>query len=460
MIALALLQYAATTYVNTARSFFPVGNFGFETNSTFSLQFSHIQSSDLIYCLFSQEEYELYPINRFPIADLCANSLGFPTINRRLLSDNYSFTGVISDPGVYHQVIVNCEDPETIPIKTVVRIDQKFHNPSTHLDSRWLGVTYPKFLFILLYMLCVIIWCANWAYRISSRIPLHGFMSALFWILCGVEVIRYVELRHLDSEDRDGGLTIVRIIGRIISRASMAFVLISAAKGWCITHCTFPTNDVLCFSTLAFVSSGIWWIQELAPFQQFEVPAGMLSVLAGAVVAREICISCSDSAVNSWIYLLAIRRADIDPRTTPVYRRYKIFKRLRWTVAIVALCWIADLVTVLFFAVPFWLSETFHDALRLLFIAACGWIFHIQACDFNGRYAYLSPADDTSDSNSPTDVETIIASEIAMGGSAWHQGMWLPAEPAQTSAHHGRIKPRDRADSIDITIGEDLLLGD
>jgi hypothetical protein len=57
-------------------------------------------------------------------------------------------------------------------------------------------------------------------------------------------------------------------------------------------------------------------------------------------------------------------------------------------------------------------------------------------------------------------LENILSHEITSGGSTWHPGMWLPAEPTQASDHHGRIRPRDRTYSIDITVGEDVSLDD
>jgi hypothetical protein len=186
----------------------------------------------------------------------------------------------------------------------------------------------------------------------------------------------------------------------------------------------------------------------------------MLSVLAGVIVVREIYMNCGDSAVSSWIYLLEIRRADIDPRTTPIYRRYKIFRRLRLAVAIGATVETVLLTASLFVSVLFWIDEAVCDALQLFLIICCGWLFRIHNSDFGGRYAYVGETGGSTEGTQATDLIPFIASEIALGGSPWQQGMWLPAEPAQTSAHHGRIKLRDRADSIDLAIGEDLSLGD
>lgn len=223
---------------------------------------------------------------------------------------------------------------------------------------------------------------------------------------------------------------------------------------------SFPSNDVFCFTALGFASTSFWSLPEIMALHQFELAAGMLSVLAGAIVLRELAVSGQDSALNSWIYMIAIRRADIDPRTTPVYRRYKIFRRFRWAAGICCLGLGAQLFVSLFVSVPFWLNESISDTLRLVFCITLGWIFRLTAGDFNGRYAYLAHAANPSDEPSDVDLVSILSDEITPGGGVWRTGMWLPPEPTQASAHHGRVKPRHRADSIDITLGEDLSLDD
>jgi hypothetical protein len=120
------------------------------------------------------------------------------------------------------------------------------------------------------------------------------------------------------------------------------------------------------------VATSCWSLPELVALHQFELAVGMLSVLAGGLVMRELYVSCQDSSLNAWIYMLAIRRAGIDPRTTPVYRRYKIFRNLQWSVIPSTLGIAGQLFVSLFVSIPFWLRETINDALRLFLALTWG----------------------------------------------------------------------------------------
>jgi hypothetical protein len=238
-----------------------------------------------------------------------------------------------------------------------------------------------------------------------------------FLALLGAEIIRYCEFMRLDSDDHDVGLTIMRLINRIVSHTYLVCVLTAAAKSWCIAQSAFPMNDAFCFSALGFVSASFWSLPEVAALHQFDLAAGMLYVLAGAIVLRELSVSCQDSALNLWIYLLAIRRAGIDPRTTPIYRRYRIFRRLHWSVIVCALIMAGQLFMALFVSILFWLTEIVHDLTRLFLGVVWGWVFRITAIGLNGRYADLAPTANAPDELSDVDLDGLLSHEITVGGS-------------------------------------------
>jgi hypothetical protein len=121
-------------------------------------------------------------------------------------------------------------------------------------------------------------------------------LTVMFWLLFGGEIIGYGGFEWLDSEDYDVGLTIVRILGRIITQTDLVCVLTIAAEGWCITQLQFPTNDGFCFSALGLAATACWSLPELIALHQFELASEMTSVLAGAIVLREMHLSCQDSS--------------------------------------------------------------------------------------------------------------------------------------------------------------------
>jgi hypothetical protein len=456
MLVPFLLLYTAVTRVNTVLNFYRFGSFGFESNSTFHLRFSEIGSGHLLYGLFTQDEFDTYPMRSFPVADLCSASTDFPSIRRFLGDRDEDLRGTISDPGVYYQVVANCDDPETIQIKTVVTIEQQFRNPSTHLDIRWRGATHIKCAFLWLCGGILVLWCVNWSLHCSWRILLHDNFTVFLWLLLAVETVRYFELRRLDGDDVDGGLTVLRVVGRVAYQTYFAAFATAAAKGWCILTNEFPLSDVLWSVGCVGLSSVAWILPDFVSLHSHEVITGMLSVLGGSLFLKDVLHAAGGSMMHSWAHLIAIGRAEINPRTTPVYERYTIFRSFRWSAVVGAGVIYIMLVLSLFINIPYRVTEGCNDALRLLLGGCWAWIFRIRDEDVNGRYGFAMQLEDCE----PLSIESMdLRSRVLIGGgSTWRPGMSLPGEPkVRISEIPGRI----RADSLDINnMVEDLSLDD
>jgi hypothetical protein len=451
-----LISYTAVTRVNTVLNFYKFGSFGFDINSTFHLRFSEIGSSQLLYGLFTQDEFDTFPMRSFPVTDLCLKSPEFPSIRHFLGRGGEDLRGTISDPGVYYQVVANCDDPETIPIKTIVTIEQQFLNPSTHLDMRWQGATQIKSVFLFLCAVLLVLWCINWCLLCSRRILLLDSFTLFLWLLIAVETIRYFELRRLDCDDLDGGLTILRVIGRFAYQVYFAVFATAVAKGWCILTNEFPLSDVLWSVGCVGVSSIAWILPDFISLQSPEVVTAMLSVLGGSLFLKGILHAAGCSMMHSWAHLIAIGRAEINPRTTPVYERYTIFRTFRWSAMAGAAVIYIKLVLSLFIDIPYRIDEGFNDALRLLLGGCWAWLFMIRDADVNGRYGFAMQAEDCE----PLSIESMdLRSRVLMGGgSTWHPGMSLPREPR---VRIDEIPGRNRADSLDINnMVDDLSLDD
>jgi hypothetical protein len=444
------------TRVNTVLNFYRFGSFGFDSNSTFHLRFSEIGSGQLLYGLFTQDEFDTHPMRSFPVADVCSKSTDFPSIRHFLRGHNEDLRGTITDPGVYYQVVANCDDPETIPIKTIVTIEQQFLNPSTHLDMRWQGATQIKSAFLSLCAFLLVLWCINWSLHCSWRILLHDNLTLFLWLLIAVETIRYFELRRLDCDDLDGGLTILRVVGRVAYQTYFAGLATAVAKGWCIITNEFPLSDVLWSVGCVTLSSIGWILPDFISLHSHEVITGMLSVLGGSLFLKDVLHAAGCSMIHSWAHLIAIGRAEINPRTTPVYERYTIFRTFRWSVMAGAAAIYVKLVLSLFIDIPYRIDEGCNDALRLLLGGCLAWTFRISDADVNGRYGFTMQAGDCE----PLSIESrdLRSTVLLGGGSTWQPGMSLPGEP---KVRIDEIPGRNQSDSLDINnIVDDLSLDD
>ena len=457
MLLLSLVAYFARRKVNTPLNYFQIGNFGFEVNSTFNLQFKNVESSHLIYCLLTQNEFDLYPIHSFPVSEVCLGAMDFPNMKVSLKSD-HEFKGTIELPGVYHQIVINCDDPETTPIKTVLTVEQKFRNRSTRMDIRWLGIFRAKKIVIIVSLVLFGLWTLNWIWHHYSKIPLHGFFTLAFVLQLAGHVIRDWELARLNVSDTDGGLTILRIICWAAAQLMLLVACTLAAHGYCVICDTLPMSEIAQTVGLGAAHVILWTVFHHCELQNFELAVLMLVVFCGVMWLREIVLVLNDCVIHTWVHLVAISNAGIEPRTTPVYLKYRKFRVFQ--VSVVIYCGLIVLMSSssLFVSIPFWIGETIGDAVTLLFLTITGFVFALHRLDMSGGYCYVVQAENSLDVEMDLEMLNMETSELKRGGMRWQQGMSLPSEPVVEFPLSKRKRRFSRARSASVDVASDPAL--
>ena len=457
MFFVTLLSYFATKRVHSPTNYIQLGSFGFEGNSTFSLHFTVVGSSHLIYCLLTQNEFDLYPVHSFPVSEVCSGTMDFPSM-KVPIQQSQKFQGTIENAGVYHQVVINCDDPETTPINTVLTVEQMFRNRSTRMDIRWLGIFKAKKIVIIVSLVLFGVWTLNWIWHHYSKIPLHGFFSLAFVMHLVGHIIRILELSHLDVSDGDIALTNLRIIWWLLAQLVLAFTCTLAAHGYCVICNTVSAREVAQTFALGAAHISLWTIYQNCDLYGFDLTILMIIVFCGALFVREILLLLNDSVIHTWVHLVAIANAGIEPRTTPVYLKYRKFRVFQ--VSIMVYCALITLLSCssLFIAIPFWLTETIGDAVTLTFLTVTGFVFALHRLDMSGGYCYVVQADHSLDVEMDLEMLNMDTSELKSGGMRWQQGMSLPSEPVIEFPLSKRQRRFSRVRSASVDVASDPAL--
>jgi hypothetical protein len=458
MLSFFIVCFVQVKRVDTSAAFCPIGSFGFEPNGTFDVQFRSVSGSNLMFCLFTKDEFELYPVTNFPVLGLCGGKMDFPTLCVKLSANVTGWHGQISDPGIYHPVILNCDDPDAVPIATKVVVVETLLNPSTHMDIRWQGVIAAKWSIIIGAAVLLVAWLSNWIIYFHIQIHLHYMLTITFIVYFASLLIRYRELKRLDWDDTGIGLTVLRVGADLACVILSGIMLVNAAKGWCILiGCTSCYDSVLSTS-FGLVAMILWMLPKWFDLGNFELASVMLAMLSAGLFVREVILRISDSSTRVWLHMLVILNAGIDPRTTPIFRKHKIFCITELAlISFSALCFVRLCIN-LFVNIAFWIDEVVQDSLSLAFFIALGISFSLTEYDDSGIYGYI--AQNEEGDQSPLALQSLSpsSSEMVPGGIAWRPGMWLPGEPTFPGDHHGIMRTRSREGSIGAGFRHELCL--
>jgi hypothetical protein len=285
---------------------------------------------------------------------------------------------------------------------------------------------------------------------------LHAFFSLTFSLSYATTIIRYLELRHLDVCDDGGDLTTARALFAFLQLTCLGFAVSAAAKGVCVISDRFPVADIalstfFCASTIVF-----WFLPTYVHLDHLEMASLMLSLLTAALFFREILLSLTDSVTHVWIHLIAIGRSGIEPRSTPVFQRFTMLKFFRATVYLAASSIAIYFLVSLFYSIPYSVQETIEDAILLSILFSCGIIFRIRKSDLEGQYGQVGDTDEVRGTQPSLESLDLRTTKLPGGGLTWHPGMWLPVGPTEASAHYGHVRPKDRRESIDIAMIDEM----
>jgi hypothetical protein len=273
-------------------------------------------------------------------------------------------------------------------------------------------------------------------------------------------LIRYYELRQLDVRDDDGGLTVLRLLVAVLAEAFRGLAFICAAKGFCVNLDRLPTIDILLATFLNLSATVLWRVPQYLNLHSLELPAFMLAALSGALFFREVLLSLSDSILRCWIHLLAIMRAGIDPKSTPVYQQFTMLRSFK----IIFVCYAAivglHILIRIFVSIWYWADESISDLITLFILVMSGVIFRVRRSDVGGKYGFVSEIDGDRGGEPGLGSLDLRAGKLVSGGLEWHPGMWIPVGPTEAGTHYGNVRTRGREDSIDITVIDDMSLDD
>jgi hypothetical protein len=140
---------------------------------------------------------------------------------------------------------------------------------------------------------------------------------------------RAIELLILDSQDTATSLTVFRYFFRIVGESVFFGTVLLIAKGWCIVRDSISLKEIVrsMIFSLCFI-----FFRILLDVVNDKVWGSVLIVLSGVSMVlfmRELIVGSREATMHILAHMLAISNEGINPRTTPIYQKHRLYRKFQ-----------------------------------------------------------------------------------------------------------------------------------
>lgn len=309
------------------------------------------------------------------------------------------------------------------------QVDYVFDNINTLLDYREI----PSLtVFPIMLALTLAIAAATIIAQIVMKrkfLAVHYFIILMDLIYAFYLLLKFITLKHgVKSDQMDSFSILCEMINCLFDIALFSFFII-ASSGWCIMHTELTKMNLFLtiLGTSLFITSIFIYTNVDLGYYIFLIIA--INVAAGCLIARQIFINFKNSKDLIFAHFIVIRERNIDPLTTPIYLKYKIFE-----VFILVTCasFLVMLIFILFFTyfyVDTWIGNLINCSYVLFMLIFMSVTYRPRGPNID-KYMQVD-----EDNEERLEVQLEDINEVSMRTfrdehlQKWEDGMDLPLQP-------------------------------
>ncbi|OHS93483.1 hypothetical protein TRFO_40238 [Tritrichomonas foetus] len=338
-------------------------------------------------------------------------------------------SGVIQKSGKY-QVLIYSNIQENQ--KATVTL----HNPTSYLDAELQPCLFTKPIIAGLLGILFILWIINWLINFSLTFTLHEYLTITFLFTILYIVVNFFEYWKLHRSDDNTPLTQIRITLRFLHFWALFSAMLMASKGWCIVHnklSNFNIIKCIVFSCLLAIPLIVMeYVTNLGRWGYLVLAFGTLGII---LYYRDLLESIKSASAYVIAHLVVISESGIDPISTPIYSKLKIFQGVSWGVLLYFVFTFSLSLIKNFVDLASWIEQILNDFITGTLLVAAGILFRLKKELVNG-YMMIGDLGEDSSSNVRTfardDFKGFSAGSEALklsGQREWEAGMTLPPQP-------------------------------
>lgn len=420
-----------------------IGSFGFDAGGTLSIIAQTEDPSSIFemrFNLFTEGQYMSWMyMSEMTYDRNCDAQDSIGTWRVDLNGSAQSYTFQVLEKHVGYAIVAHCFSYET----GRYHVEAQFTNPSGLLDNRksptitLMYVDYVVFSVLIAgYIGSFFVQQKTTNFRaISGLLVIHFVIMSLPIIYIAYCAVYQAVLVWQNKSEETSKMEIVQNTVGFLYQAVLLATIMTASTGWKLLHVKVPLWRLVVGVVGSFVFSGLSLVQLFIDDFWFElmVLASQVAVLAGlmTVMLRNI----GDAARQAKAHLLVIQQSGIDPRTTPVYEKYKLFQHFKYAGAgVFALILGMNLILTVLQDV-FWIATLMDNVLQLMIIITLMVLFHpVSAPTMN----YFRQRNEEHDVETRQEVDMMELEDFDPTNDVPNMRTWdsettLPLEPVVVS---------------------------
>ncbi|KAH0788783.1 hypothetical protein GPJ56_007465 [Histomonas meleagridis] len=400
----------------------------------YDIDVSHVSRVPIVFGLVNQSRYsQILSLPGLDADDFCYRNYTFSKIQARVDGNgSYCLNGTIESEGVYAIFYYICpKQGDNRKVSLYLNLD--FSNPGSTLDYRKKPLLYILPIFLVLFVAVLVVWLVNWFMNFGSKIYIHYFFTGCFALCVVSKLINTIGIYHEKSHHNSTGMTTASIIFQLFFQIALFLDIILAAKGWCIIRSSIKFSSLalsLLYTALMLV---FYTFLSYTSFGNWDILIVLGLVVFLALYFRDLAKSISNSSLRILAHLLSITNRGINPKTTPVWQKHKMYHQLQITFVVYSILIVVKIFTLFFADYYLWVDQTMSNLSDLVIVAMICYIFLLRKENANG-YTMIFDDENAADNGNEyalQDLEGVNfnSEQFSKGGITWTPGMELPSQP-------------------------------
>lgn len=415
--------------------------FGFAKNGHYYLNLSR-PSAPMVFGLASKSEIRDNSILNFdysPRPNFCLGRNPLAQIQQFVnTNETATLSGIIPKKGVYTPFYYACDNKYTFTVLA------DFMNGNSHLDNRMYPATIYTPIFIGLFGILFILWLVNWFTHFTLEIKIHYFLTTCFTFAVIMRGLYYGYLLDLKKTGFiSNGIYYSYYIIDGVNTLFLLITLIFAARGWYIITKKIDFKKLilpLIFSLLFVVFNLLLTFLSLG-FYDFVI--ALVALICLGVYVFYLTRFINESLFKITAHILVIKNEGIDPKSTPVYQKYKMFKLYFKALIVYCVCVIIQLIVECFADDITWLNHLLSDISAIILACFLFYIFMLRQKRYNG---YLIIEEGDVEECSQNDIQNFQNEGVeGAEGVEWDINSPLPPAPVIIGYGSGSIPQNKEA---------------